>query len=114
MKSEERQADQGWSSVKTCPVCGHDGWCRATLDGTIVCCRREDGGCFASRLDLNGAPYYLHRIDPMTGEAIEFVGSPSGTRSERALAMGFDTAYRELISDLGLSPEHRNSLRKRG
>jgi hypothetical protein len=49
--------------AEPCPICQHSDWCSISSDGTVAKCQRVDAGCYRSKTDRTGAPYYLHRLD---------------------------------------------------
>jgi hypothetical protein len=113
-RTEEQgtQPPRGWVPAKPCPVCGKTDstWCSQTLDGKVICCRFREDGCYASREDCNGSPYYLHTHD---GEPPDW-GSYRAQTAVRASPKWLHDVYCTLLETLELSPEHRENLRKRG
>jgi len=105
----------GWAPAKPCPVCGKtnkSGWCSQSLDGRVVCCRSQEDGCFASREDVNGVPYYLHHSDgePVAGDWSHYQRGAA----RRANPNHLDFVYGVLLGCLDLDDQHRRDLRRRG
>src|SRR6516225_7404982 len=118
-----------WVAASPCPICSKtSGWCRQLDDGTLIMCRHVEDGCIKAKEDVNGVPFYLHRpCDSSTGiTSGKFTGSagkPQGPtirgythRPGKGAAplKVLDRVYSALLSELTLSPEHRQNLRRRG
>jgi len=114
-----------------CQICGKDSWCTRLLDGRWGICRREAAGGLA-KIDCNGVPYYIHRIDaygrsgcgapvqigralaqrlPALGVACESNTIPPAERADDAT---LSAVYNALLNDLRLDPRHFDDLARRG
>jgi len=87
-----------------CTVCGHGDWCGYT--SRVRLCMRVP----SDRKAANGA--YIHPWED--GENHEPMSPILHTSQPRAPLARRDRAYRELLSTLTLTGEHREDLRRRG
>jgi len=125
-----------------CEICGKGDWCRRSPDGTRIACRREARGAVKVKRYEDGSEAYIHDLQPgrpqdngtpkrrrpasrggrttttttgIANEAPTGDGTPAAadglTDAEAELR---NTAYRMLLAELPLSPEHRQNLRRRG
>jgi hypothetical protein len=105
-----------WRNVSRespCRVCGKPDYCRIAGDGRVGACRRQEQGAYRTKVDKNGAPVYLHRLDGAAPPG----ALPARTRGpapRRAAADALHAAYSALLACLHLSGSHWNALRARG
>ncbi len=101
------------SASTPCPVCKKSDWCRLSADGTLAVCRRVQEGCFRSKEDRAGAPYFLHRLSDnrLTNAA---PAQPSGPDAKGTGPDTLHEVYSALMSKMPLSKAHREALRDRG
>jgi len=97
-----------------CPVCKKSSWCKLSGDGAVVLCRRQEAGCYRSKLDQRGAPYYLHRADGETQHVATPPPEPANPKPKRADPDVLDRVYTALLAKLQLSNAHRENLHQRG
>jgi hypothetical protein len=104
-----------WRECRTCPACGHQGWCRASDDGRIAC-RRLSAGAYKTITYKDGSLAYLHSS---AGRPINF-GSTTPRRPQpdapRAADPELHKVYHMMLAcaELRLQDHHRQQLRDRG
>jgi hypothetical protein len=106
---------RGWVPARPCPVCRKEnksGWCSRTVDGKVVCCRVQEEGSYASKEDVNGAPFYLHYC--ADGEPVPDWSGYHASYADRAHPNRLDEVYGRLLGMLGLEAGHKENLLKRG
>lgn len=113
-----------WKEVdrfNPCIICGKIDWCSYSSDGVWAVCRRIDAGDALRKSDRSGADYWLYRVDGKSfderddeREDIIPTATIEATKIERADTDTINTVYQALLNELNLSPEHRESLKKRG
>jgi hypothetical protein len=101
-----------FTSTHRCVVCGRPKLCSVTDDGSTVWCARVA----SERPRKSGiADGWLHSLTGDDGARVKSWKLPEIPLAQRAGALDVrDVVYRELLSRLTLSAEHRTSLRKRG
>lgn len=108
------------SRVNKCPICEsrENFRCSIRSDGALVLCRNVSDGAVQTKMDTTGTEYYVHIINsdvPYSRDSLDGAVGPSATPDpEPASPEIVDKAYRMLLSELTLSPEHREMLRVRG
>jgi hypothetical protein len=75
---------------------------------------RVEAGCFKSKVDKNGAPYYLHRLTDIPRAGTCEPPRRPGPDAMRADADTLHTVYSELLGRLTLSKVHREAMHCRG
>lgn len=107
--SDNRSA---WAEVTRqvpCKVCGRGDYCRASTDGAFLCRRGPFNGS-TEKTDRNGSTFWVGFPGGVTpAPAFEQEAGPTP-----APAAQLDRAYRELLSHLTLSPDHRRQMVARG
>ncbi|MBK9387335.1 MAG: hypothetical protein IPN34_21175 [Planctomycetes bacterium] len=108
-----------WIAVteqEPCTICHKGDWCSRLADGTLAKCMRQPGG--KAKLDKNGTPYWIYghagtdaRLTLDTDDARSAVRD---LEPEPAPPAERDKVYRTLLSQLSLSSDHREHLRRRG
>ena len=102
-----------WAEVtrkEPCRACGRGDYCRASSDGAFLCRRGPFDGA-TEKQDKNGAPFWAGFPGGVTPTAPTF---EADTGPQPAPADQLDRVYRELLSHLTLSPEHREQMLARG
>ncbi|HTU19242.1 MAG TPA: DUF927 domain-containing protein [Gemmataceae bacterium] len=105
-----------WVRVKSgtpCPVCKKTDWCAVTADGQLARCQRVEQGAFRIDTDVNGTPYYLHRLTDAARPAV-VLPLPSRSDTKRADPDTLHLVYEAFLAQLVLSKSHRENLRRRG
>lgn len=108
---------KGWVRVRQgspCPICNSPDWCSVTADGAVAKCMRSEGGSYCTKLDRNGAPSHLHRLDGRTARGTPAVESPTGLPPARADPDTLHEIYSAILAGLPLHQRHRNNLSQRG
>lgn len=106
-----------WRSVSAahpCPICGKTDWCSISIDGLLAACRRVDEGATKTKIDKQGAPYHLHRLDGTPGPEHVLLPKPASAEVQRADGDSLHSVYSALLARLLLLPAHRDNLRRRG
>lgn len=108
------------SRSNRCPICEsrENFRCSIRSDGALVLCRNTSDGAVQTKMDTTGTEYYVHIINsdvPYSRESLDGQPGPNATPDpEPSSPDVVDKAYRMLLSELTLSTEHREVLRKRG
>jgi len=90
-----------------CPVCDKPDWCLISTDGKVAICARVESKEPAG----NKGAGWLHKIDtikPLT--PLKHIQN----KTRKAAPHILDIAYRALLTELQLSPKHREELNHRG
>jgi hypothetical protein len=104
-----------WRECRTCPVCNHRGWCRASDDGRVAC-RRLVAGAVKTIKYKDGTEAFLHFT---RGRPIDF-GTPAPPKpaagAGRAADADLHRVYHMLLAcpELRLQARHRVQLLARG
>lgn len=91
-----------------CQICGSPRWCSVSIDGAVVSCRWDDSG--RHKVDKNGDPYYVHRLDgswPIDSEI-----PPMPEEAERAEIEILDKVYTALLERLTLFKTDEQHLKE--
>lgn len=97
------------SKKNPCPVCGKPDWCMISPDGQSAICARVS----SDKPVGNRGAGWLHRL----GQNVAIPQRPESPKRcdiTKAPPDILDQTYRHLLSALGLSEPHRNSLLRRG
>jgi hypothetical protein len=100
-------------SKEPCIICGKGDWCSRSTDGAWAICRRLQRDDAIVKHDRNGSEFFLYRLGDQTPRK-PAVSLPDVPTARLADVSTRDRIYRALLSDLGLSAEHRADLEKRG
>lgn len=106
-----------WQTVTKhdpCPICGKPDWCSRTADGKVVACRRVNNGEGIHKVDKNGDDYWLYIENGEGFKNPEETFLPVYPEPQRADPDTLHRVYKEIISELTLSPVHKENLIKRG
>lgn len=104
------------STTQPCPICGHTDWCAVSDDGLKIICRRTQSGSIKIGEDASGIPYYVHLTEAGREKY------QSRIEQDRVALETIPPASREfthqfftdLLNNLSLFDNHRESLHKRG
>src|SRR4051794_34648976 len=100
MASPQSKASS-WKRVSKnnpCPICKSGDWCNVSADGALAKCMRVEEGCWRSKTDRNGVPYYLHRLAGADRSDSQPPPRPPGPEVTRADADLLDRAYADLLT----------------
>jgi hypothetical protein len=101
-----------WREIRgVCPVCDRRGWCRASPDGAVVACRRNEFGAVRTVTYHDGSHAYLHRLDGETGPCPVAAAPVDVPRADDA---DLHRVYQALLARLSLNQRHRQQLQARG
>lgn len=102
----------GWYNVNSryrCPICQHNDWCSIHRSGEVAICRRVTKG--VHKVDRQGVHYWCYLLKDKITELPPPVYLQTSNCAPLSVISG---VYKELVSILGLSKEHREHLRSRG
>ena len=119
-----------WQEVtkaEPCPICEKPDWCRRSPDGAKVACRRESRGAVKAKRYKDGSEAHIHILrddrqadgngkpkNEERGADPPLERAPPPTSDAQQALDKRDQAYRLLLTELPLSPDHRDNLRQRG
>ncbi len=104
-----------------CPICEKPDWCRRSPDGAKVACRRESRTESKTKRYQDGSEAYVHTLrdnkpQRKTSMTTQKPQSQKSVRcnNDQSAMINRDAGYRKLLSELSLSPYHRQDLKRRG
>lgn len=112
-----------WKEVtkaNPCPICEKPDWCRRSPDGAKVACRRESSCDSKTKRYQDGSEAYVYILrDNKPQRKTMTTQKPQAQKSvqrnnDQSAMINRDAGYRKLLSELRLSPDHRQDLKRRG
>ena len=98
-----------WQTVTKhdpCPICGKPDWCSRTADGKVVACRRVNNGEGIHKVDKQGRYRHTSKMEKVL-KPRRNISPVSRTPAGRSNTL--HRVYKEIISELTLSPVHKEN-----